>query len=97
MIFSYVKLSLLSLGNVHISAQNSVVSPQTSPTRNCPKSSPSYLDPPKDEVCNISLALNASRVNEIRSYDQHWYKTFRHEVTIPTTSLPEISHTITKF
>ncbi|XP_034863469.1 fibrous sheath-interacting protein 2 [Mirounga leonina] len=36
-------------GAVNILAQNSVISPQTSPTRNCPRSSQSYLDPPKDE------------------------------------------------
>ncbi|XP_072607357.1 fibrous sheath-interacting protein 2 [Vulpes vulpes] len=53
-------------GNVHISAQNSVVSPQTSPTRNCPKSSPSYLDPPKDEK-GITADCNG-RLNKSSSY-----------------------------
>ncbi|XP_041578411.1 fibrous sheath-interacting protein 2 [Vulpes lagopus] len=53
-------------GNVHISAQNSVVSPQTSPTRNCPKSSPSYLDPPKDEK-GITADCNR-RLNKSSSY-----------------------------
>uniref|UniRef100_A0A8C7AAE6 Fibrous sheath interacting protein 2 n=1 Tax=Neovison vison TaxID=452646 RepID=A0A8C7AAE6_NEOVI len=56
----YVKFSLLSLGAVFTSAQNSVISPQTSPTRNYPRTSQSYLDPPKDEVYNISLALNVT-------------------------------------
>lgn len=88
MIFSYVKLSLLSLGAAYISTQNSVISPQLSPTRNCPKSSQSYLDPPKDEVYNISFALNASGINEIQFYNQHWYKNFLREVTMPNCFTP---------
>ncbi|XP_026345329.3 fibrous sheath-interacting protein 2 [Ursus arctos] len=50
----------------YISTQNSVISPQLSPTRNCPKSSQSYLDPPKDEK-EINADWN-ERSNKRSSY-----------------------------
>ncbi|XP_059022816.1 fibrous sheath-interacting protein 2 isoform X1 [Mustela lutreola] len=53
-------------GAVFTSAQNSVISPQASPTRNYPRTSQSYLDPPKNEK-EINADWN-ERTNKRSSY-----------------------------
>lgn len=52
--FSYLKLSLLSLGGINISGQGSIISAQISPTRDFSRVSQAFLDPSKEEVCNSS-------------------------------------------
>ncbi|XP_040331524.1 fibrous sheath-interacting protein 2 isoform X1 [Herpailurus yagouaroundi] len=53
-------------GAVNNSTQNSIISAQTSPTRNCPRSSQSYLDPPKNKK-EINAEWN-ERSNKRSSY-----------------------------
>lgn len=72
-IISHLKEFLFSLGAMNTSAQDSVISPSISPTRNFPRCSHSSICHTKDEVYNIYFGPNANRINEVPSYDHHWY------------------------